>query len=67
MRVRDKKTKEAFAKFLKKNPDFRFWQAIYAFTKSKYIYTSLYDVDNPNLKDVFFVESDEELEKKEEA
>ena len=33
MKIRDKKTKEAFIKYLKKHPELRFWQALSGFSR----------------------------------
>ena len=38
--MRSKKTKESFVKFLKENPQLRFWQALRAWSEVGFILTS---------------------------
>jgi len=55
--VRDKKTKEAFIKYLQKDTDERFFQALTNFTGLAFVGTAD-DPDGKNFKDLWHVEAD---------
>lgn len=68
MKIRDEKTKKAFIKYLEEHPDERFWQAIRNFWRADYIVlTDNLDQEDefPALRDTFYIEADEELERRE--
>lgn len=61
MRIRDQKTKAAFVKYLKENPELRFWQALRSFWHVSFIYFSETYKELEGLQDSFYIEADEHL------
>jgi hypothetical protein len=60
--IRSNKTKKAFIKYLEKNPDLRFWQAVRNFSKYNFILGSnvpVREIDDENvsgIEDTFYKE-----------
>ena len=57
MNIRSEKTKKAFIKYLKENPDERFWQAVRNFSKYDFIVGVNRPIDEPDeVTDLFYQE-----------